>query len=206
MGRSTVVVASELEWLALTSLHDLPHVITGVGIPAVYRTFLRQSVTGPLLSIGIAGAYPESGLAIGDVVLVGSDVVADLGMELPNQPYFSPLRDFPFGSSHHSIGLFAPIIDGVKVVDGCTVSMVTGTKQTGILRRDLYRAAIETMEGYALADIATTHGVKCIQIRAISNFASDRDMQPLNVRRALESLERFWDCNGKAILEALDEE
>ena len=205
MASPTIVVASDLEWQALTPLHELDHVITGVGMPVVYRTFLQRGVPGPLLSIGIAGAYPDTGLSVGDVVLVGNESVGDLGMELPGHAQFIPLRDFPFGASHKSVSLLSPKLECIPVVNGCTVSTVTGTNETGMRRRDVFNASIETMEGYAVADIAHASGVCCIEIRAISNIAAERDMQPGNIRIALDALCAFWMKHGIAILEALNE-
>lgn len=205
MSNPTIVVASELEWQALTPVHALESVRTGVGMPAVYRTFLTRSVAGPLISLGIAGAYEGTGLKIGDVVIVGTEIVGDLGMELPTNPRFVPLRDFPFGSSQSTIRLHVPRVACAPVVDGCTVSMVTGTRETGKRHRDLYGAAIETMEGYAVADIAAVYGVPCLEVRAISNFASERDMKPENIRAALEALSSFWEANGSGLLEELYE-
>lgn len=205
MTGPTIVVASELEWQALSQLHGLEHLVTGVGMPAVYRSFLNFDVIGPLVSIGIAGAYRDTSLRIGDVVLVGSEVVGDLGVELPEASGFCPLRDFPFGTSHVKVDLDAPVIGCVPIVNGCTVSTVTGTRATGIRRRDMFGASIETMEGYAVADVANSRGVRCIEVRAISNFAAERDMQPANIRMALEALSTFWMQHGMDILEALDE-
>jgi futalosine hydrolase len=144
-------------------------------------------------------------LGIGDVVIVESEVVADLGVELPEYPSFSPLRDFSFGASHVKVDLYAPAIPCVPIVNGCTVSTVTGTRATGIRRRDMFGASIETMEGYAVADIANARGVRCIEIRAISNFAAERDMQPANICIALDALSKFWMQHGTDILEAVDE-
>jgi futalosine hydrolase len=205
VSKPTIVVASELEWQALTPVHGLDYVLTGVGMPAVYRTFLTRDVTGPLISLGIAGAYEGTGLNIGDVVIVASEIVGDLGMELPLVPRFTPLRDFPFGTSHKSVQLYAPPTAGVSVVHGCTVSTVTGTQETGIRHRDTYGVAIETMEGYAVADIAAANRVPCLEVRAISNFASVRDMRPENIRAALGALSTFWSVNGGRLLEELNE-
>jgi futalosine hydrolase len=201
----TIVIASDLEWQALEPLHGFNHIMTGVGMPAVYRSFLKLQTTGPLINIGIGGAYPGTGLAVGDVVIVGSEVVGDLGMELSAHPNFVPLRDFPFGSSHKTVNLFRPNLADVPVVSGCTVSTVTGTDETGIRRRDQFAASVETMEGFAVADIANATGVRCFQLRAISNIAAERNMQPANIRIALDALCAFWVQHGMGILEALNE-
>jgi futalosine hydrolase len=126
-------------------------------------------------------------------------------MELPLNPRFTPLRDFPFGSSHKSVQLYTPSTAGVSVVSGCTVSTVTGTRETGKRHRDTYGAAIETMEGYAVADIAVAYGVPCLEVRAVSNFASVRDMRPENICAALGALSTFWLVNGERLLEELNE-
>ena len=205
MSKPTIVFASELELQALTPLQSIDHVLTGVGMPAVYRTFLTQNVSGPLISIGIAGAYEDVGLTIGDVVIVGSEIVGDLGMELPSEPGFTPLSAFAFGSTHRRLSLFAPRITVVPLVAGCTVSTVTGTRETGARHRDNYGVAIETMEGYAVADIASAFNVPCLEVRAISNMASTRDMKPENIRTALDALRTFWSEHGEGLLEELNE-
>lgn len=205
MSSPTIVVASDLEWQALTSVHGLEHVLTGVGMPSVYRTFLSQSVTGPLISLGIAGAYEGTGLKIGDVVVVESEIVGDLGMELPFDPKFTPLREFPFGLSHKAVRLFVPRKAMVPLVSGCTVSTVTGTRETGTRHRENYGVAIETMEGYAVADIAAAYRVPCIEVRAISNYATVRDMRSENIRIALAALNSYWSLYGAQLLEELSE-
>ena len=63
--------------------------LTGVGIPqALERVLLvagRERPVG-ILNIGIAGAYPDSGLSIGDIVMAESEVYGDIGFELPEAP------------------------------------------------------------------------------------------------------------------------
>jgi nucleoside phosphorylase len=61
------------------------------------------------------------------------------------------------------------------------------------------------MEGYAVADIAAAYRVPCLEVRAISNFASVRDMRPENIRAALGALSTFWSVNGVRLLEELNE-
>jgi nucleoside phosphorylase len=47
------------------------------------------------------------------------------------------------------------------------------------------------MEGAALAQIAQQRGIPFVEIRAISNIASTRDMHPENIKLALANLRAF---------------
>ena len=60
------------------------------------------------------------------------------------------------------------------------------------MRRDLFEAQFETMEGAAVAQIAQRLDVPFYEVRAISNIAADRDMRPENIKIALESLQAFF--------------
>lgn len=184
-----------------TELYDL--LLTGVGIPTTLVSSLEAlSILSSrmVVNIGIAGAYPGSGYAIGDVVTGVSEVYGDIGMELPVEPHFMPLRDTPFGKQEHlepfrlsSLSSPSRKEGGYKVHtgNGCTVNSCTGTLSTGGIRARLFEADFETMEGAAVAHACALKGVPCCEIRAISNIASQRDMQPANIRAALANLRHY---------------
>lgn len=170
--------------------------VTGVGIPLALATVLQTCLRekpGRILNLGIAGAYPGSGLSIGDVVLGESEVYGDVGLELPEAPDFQPLRETvwgqfysqPFPLSQDSLWA------GARVVPGCTVNACTGTDETGRRRERQFGAAFETMEGAAVAQIGDTLGIPVSEVRAISNLAAHRDMRPENIRLALHNLEDY---------------
>ncbi|MFM7322185.1 MAG: hypothetical protein ACKO5K_11765 [Armatimonadota bacterium] len=169
-------------WLALT---------TGVGCVATLLSLAKVGPIDAVVSMGIAGAYLGRGLDIGDVVLAGSEVIGDLGMEIPDRGRFIPLGETEFGGPDSrvlSTCVPAPWRDRFRVVPACTVSCCTGTAATGVFRRDRFDVAVETMEGAACAAFARDRGVPFVEVRAISNFASERDMRPANIRIALEAL------------------
>ena len=166
-------------------------VVTGVGPLASILSLADIEPFDAIVSIGIAGAYRDRGLAIGDVVLAESEVQGDLGMELPTTDRFLPLSETPFGGDDaRRVTLAVPeVLRGrFPVVPACTVAQCTGTDATGRFRRDRFDVSIETMEGVAVAAFASRRGLPCVGIRAISNFAADRDMRPENIRLALDSL------------------
>lgn len=171
--------------------------VTGVGIPqALERVLLvaGREQPGGIINIGIAGAYPSSGLSVGDVVMAESEVYGDIGMELPDAPGFQTLCETPFGEAYRDSFTLAqfPFVAGARVARGCTVNTCTGTSATGRLREQLFDAHFETMEGAAVAQAGQALGIRVCEVRAISNIAAERDMQPANIQRALSQLTAYF--------------
>ena len=170
--------------------------LTGVGVPvALAQTLLIAGRLRParILNIGIAGAYPGSGLAIGDIIVGTSEVYGDVGFELPEEPRFRHISDSPWGAPYQepvTLTVF-PEFAGAREGRGCTVNACTGTEATGRLRERLFGAAFETMEGAAVAQAGYALGIPVCEVRAISNIASDRDMRPENIKLALDSLRSY---------------
>ncbi len=178
--------------------------ITGVGIPAALSS--AQSACNTLLpeavvNVGIAGAYPDAGLALGDVVAVASDIYGDIGFELPDDALFRPLSSTEFGNlpmyNQFQLETNSPWIVSrqerpVRCVAACTVNQCTGTDATGRLRAMLFSAQIETMEGAAVAQASAAVGVPLTQIRAISNIAGHRSITRESIENALSSLEEYF--------------
>ncbi|MBC8139105.1 MAG: hypothetical protein H8F28_24800 [Fibrella sp.] len=198
-----VCAATENE-LAVWDAGLFPHCerfVSGVGIPATFAHLLPKVMGGDyslLINLGIAGAYPGSGLAIGDIFLGLTETYADLGMELPESPDFLPLHDTPFGGDYQRtyplVCLQELVRANVRVVSGATVNACTGTTETGLRRENQFNTAFETMEGAAVAQIGHMCGVAVCEIRAISNIAARRDMRPENIRLALQNLREYLEA------------
>jgi futalosine hydrolase len=199
----------EIEPGRVWGLNENIFAITGVGIPHTLLNLpglIERFAPRLIVNAGIAGAYTESGLMIGEVVLGTSEVFADLGMELPTEVGFSSLGDFAFAdpSLHAPLPLSAPDLPqvGLKRGRGATVNMCTGTAQTGARRRRLFNVDFETMEGAAVALAARARHIPVLEIRAISNMAAQRDMQPHNMRHALSTLAHAWSQHGVDLVRA----
>ncbi len=175
-------------------------IVTGVGIPSALASVLdaiRILRPARILNIGIAGAYPGSGLGIGDIVTADSEVYGDVGFELPETPHFRPISESPFGAFYQTPFALVPR-PNAAVGRGCTVNACAGTDETGRMREKAFGATFETMEGAAIAHAGSLLGVPVSEVRAISNIAARRDMRPENIRRALDSLARFFQDNPHA--------
>ena len=133
---------------------------SGVGMAAVAAATARIAVDKPDMVIlaGIAGAYPGSGVATGDCVLVARERVADQGAFRPEG--FAPLyaRDFECR--------YAADVETLRSVTGCTVNAAGGS---------FFPAAgdIENMEGAAFFAVCESMEVPFLEIRAISNITTD---------------------------------
>ena len=210
-----ICAATELELNCFPDTEGVAKAVTGVGVPATLALLpplLGKYRPALAINIGIAGAYPGVGLEIGDVVLGEREVFGDLGFELPGGG-FAPLQDSPFGAWYQPSKLFLPFprpcgagkrpregAGGWVLGVGVTVNACTGTLATGERRRDTFGASFETMEGAAFALACKNAGVPAVEVRAISNFASERDMRPENIKLALASLTEFLARNQSALI------
>jgi futalosine hydrolase len=179
--------------------------VTGIGIPSTLirlLPWLESLRPAWLANTGLAGAYPGSGLKIGELVLGVSECFADLGVETSETETFLPLRDLPFAKTERHLPLELWIPDGIdggreqaplRRAAGATVNCCAGSQTTGEMRRRVFHADFESMEGAAVALAGSERGLQVLEVRAISNFAADRDMRPENVSRALEALKAFWN-------------
>lgn len=172
--------------------------VSGIGTPITLLRLLPwiQSLKpGWLVNLGIAGAYPGSDLKIGDVVMGTSEVFADLGMEMPDEEGFRPLSEFPFSevALRSPMPLWVPEWADAKQGRGATINSCTGRDETGRMRRKLFGADFESMEGAAVALAGSGARITVCEVRAISNMASKRDVRPENILIALNSLRAFWE-------------
>jgi len=201
-----VCAATEMELRAFGDVREeagQDAFLTGVGIPVALAQTLwvaRYLRPARILSLGIAGAYPNSGLAVGDIVIGTEEVYGDVGFELPEGPGFRHIRESPWGKPYQypkPLTVF-PEFAGAREGRGCTVNTCTGTEATGRLRERLFDAAFETMEGAAVAQAGYILESPVCEIRAISNIASDRDMRPENIRIALDALTTYFqECRER---------
>lgn len=184
--------------------------VTGVGIPETLLRLLplaQRLRPARILNIGIAGAYPQTGVTVGDIVVADTEVYGDIGFELPEKPGFQPVSTVPFGA------FYAPALmlsvdpeftreqPGMRlhIARGCTVNTCTGTARLGRLRHALHLASFETMEGAAVAQVGLQEGIPVTEVRAISNIAARRDMKPENIKLALENLHIYLQaCRASA--------
>jgi futalosine hydrolase len=129
-----------------------------------------------------------------------SEQFGDLGAESPGAEAFLPIGGFAWSDPVYARPLpLRPELLGegggegapLTRARGCTVNACAGTAATGARRRLQTGAGFESMEGAAVALAGLELGLPAAEIRAISNFATERDMRPENIGAALRALGLF---------------
>lgn len=146
-----------------------------------------------VLSVGIAGSLPGSGLGLLDCVVASDSVFADEGIGADTG--FIPMSDagfgaFPDGSMSARHDACPPALDDVPRVRIATVSWCSGSDGCARGVVDRTDAACEAMEGasVALAALRLSPSIETGEIRVISNTTGDRARQRWDLDGSLARL------------------
>jgi futalosine hydrolase len=150
-----------------------------------------------IINFGAGGAYPASGLAVGDIMVAEAEIYADEGVldadgfhgtEYIGIPVLRKGRkkyynEFVFDRrlterAVRSAGRICRDLSGhpeVKSGKFVTVSTCTGTRKRAAELQKKWGAICENMEGAAVAHICAFYKIPLIEIRGVSNIVEDRD-------------------------------
>lgn len=168
---------------------DTRIVVTGVGpvnaAHAVTLEIVRQKPES-IVVCGVGGAYPGSGLAVGDVACADMECYGDLGSASPTGFLDMKALGFPVvaspGPIYNDLPMqIWPVERRVKFV---TVTTCTGTDAAARALAARTGGAVENMEGAAVAHVACLHGIPVGEVRGISNMVTDRDTSRWRLREA----------------------
>lgn len=193
-----VIVATELEAQKLPNLPGMRVRVSGIGaVNAALETQLGILERKPdlVLSLGIAGAYPNGGAATGDVVVSSQMIYAGLGAMDGNKFLNLEELGFPILENTFNTIKAAPQttefvrLTGAKLGAILTLETVTGSDARALELEQLYPNAIaESMEGAGVAHAALKHGIPTLEIRGISNMVGVRDRSRWRIGAALAAL------------------
>ncbi|MBF0320101.1 MAG: futalosine hydrolase [Nitrospirae bacterium] len=183
--------------------HRVCCIETGVGkVNASMSAALALAQYRPeiAISMGIGGAYPNSGLNVGDIAVADCEIYGDEGVMLKDN--FLSLRDIGIAfyqtgiTKYYNTFTFDTKLTG-RLYDTVsqkykntrsgafvTVSTCTGTKERAAELIKRYNGICENMEGAALAHICTIFNIPAVEIRGISNIAADRDKDSWDIPKA----------------------
>jgi len=187
--------------------------VSGIGTAnASAATALVAQLFTPdlIISTGCAGAYPGSGLEIGDIALATSEVFADEGVVTPEgwrslEHIGIPLLDrtgrlffneIPLSPQANMAALqVAAQLGTATLTTGrfLTVATCSGTNARGEELKDRFDGICENMEGAAVALIAARYGIECMELRGISNYVEDRDSSRWNISLAVANSQKFLE-------------
>lgn len=167
----------------------------GVGPARAAMNLTRALTLGPppalVLAFGVCGVLPPFPLAVGDLCVVARDCLADEGVE--TESGFLDLQalglaeDTSF-TAHADATARAAAALGAPSLAGATVSTGSATDARAHAIAARTGAAVETMEGAAIALVCARFAVPWVQVRAVSNRCGDRARGAWDLDRALAAL------------------
>lgn len=148
--------------------------------------FLARTGARAIVVCGVGGAYPSSGLRVGDVACAETECYGDLGAASPSgfldmKALGFPIVDGPYPLFNELPMQVFPVERRVRFV---TVTCCTGTESGAQAIESRTRGAVESMEGAAVAHVAHLHGVPVGEVRGISNIVTDRDTNSWRLKEA----------------------
>lgn len=166
---------------------------------------LRYSPSAVIL-FGVGGAYPGTGLGVGDVAVATKEVYADEGVLLEDGPHSLELigipllkagrrkyfNEFPLDALLSKRMLRAARSAGRRAEAGVftTVSACTGTTRRAKELSSRFGAICENMEGAAAVHVCRLYGIPIVEVRGISNIVEARDISKWDIAKASESCQR----------------
>lgn len=174
--------------------HELDVLVCGVGpaaaAAATARTIAENSQMGRaydvVVNAGICGGF-QGRAKIGDLLIGTDSVAAELGVALPWR--FQPIDEIGFGTNR--IGCNTVLTVAVEGVRGeiLTLASITGSDGLAANLAHRYPDAIgEAMEGFGVATAAQQAGLPFAELRAVSNYIGDRDVENWEWTAALKTL------------------
>lgn len=200
-----VLVPSKFEAEALKDIDADIRVIgvgmleAGISCFEIFSKIKDREKTLALL-VGWAGAYPETNLKEGDVVIASEEIWVDFGRKFENgyQPLSEKLETINSISFSEEIVKFLS-----RKLEGCKLSPFIGALATvcatsyelkrSYLIRKTFEVLAENMEGFAVARVAQRLGVRLAEIRVISNLLAFPG-KPWKIEEAGKNLREVVRC------------
>lgn len=191
---------------------DLVLMNTGIGkVNAAHSTtcIVETIPVKKIINMGVGGAYPGTGLDVGDIAVAAKEIYGDegvidsgglssmkkIGVPLVHKgrkKYFNEypvmLPPLPGKRRAGKEGAFS----NFKVESGnfVTVSAASGTVRRAEELGKKFSALCENMEGAAIAQVCAIYNIPVFEIRGISNITGIRDKRRWNLSLASENCQK----------------
>jgi len=172
-------------------LSTINFLINGAGMVATSFALGKQLATHQYdlaINLGIAGSFDRS-IALGDVVEITEDTLAELGAE--DDEDFITIDKLGFGESVFKSTYALPAHFNLKKASAITVNTVHGNEASIYKLGSRVNAQIESMEGAAFFYACRQMGVPSLQIRAVSNYVEKRNRDAWQIGLAIKNLNTF---------------
>ena len=170
---------------------------------------LEKQAVGVVCQVGIGGAYPSSGLGVGDIAIATEEIQGEFGVVTESgwengETIGIPLLDreppiynrIPLDPDYVAAAQKSAKSTADTPLTGTgaflTLQNVTGSDALARELDQRFGAICENMEGASAAHICTLYDVPMVEIRGISNVVQKRDLSswdiPLAATRAQDVL------------------
>ena len=177
---------------------------SGVGkaaAAAAATTLLLTYQPEVLWLLGCGGAYPGSGLQVGDLVLASSETFGDEGVAAPGGFQDLDTMGLAMRDDNSRLSNIWPVdarlrdwaeqVSNLRSGPFVTVSSCTGTTDKALEIEQRTGGVCENMEGAGVALACQQLSIPMLELRGISNIVEDRDTSrwdlPTGMRKAQEA-------------------
>lgn len=160
------------------------------GAVSAVLAFEKFPVKKAIIS-GIAGAYPSSGLTVGEIAIADREIDADKGLLISCDDKDD---SFIFMNNCEGVLLYIPdFLKNKKIGTFLTVSACTGNLNRAKFLEKKFNAICENMEGAAIANVAQIYKIPVSEIRSISNIITDRKelLKINNIKKCANIVQEF---------------
>jgi len=186
-----------VEWLKSNTSADIQVLITGVGSMTTAFTLTRafyKNRPDLVIQAGIGGSFSNK-YAPGSIVFIGEEVTGDMGAT--EQGRLRDIFDMGFTNRNENPFTNGMLVNpykekykkfGLDFVRGATVNNVSSTPAQVSILSDKYNPIVESMEGAALHYVCLMENIPFLQLRAVSNFAGERNKTNWKIKEAILKL------------------
>lgn len=200
-----ILVPSEFEAEFLKDV-DANIKVIGIGmVEAVISCFeifsqIKDREKTLVLLVGWAGAYPETDLKEGDVVIASKEIWVDFGRKFESGYQPLPEKLGTINSilfSEHIVKFLSKKLEECKIFPFigalATVCATSCELKRSTFIRKTFEVLAENMEGFGVARVAQRLGVKFAEIRVISNLLEFPE-KPWKIEEAGKKLREVVKC------------
>jgi len=170
--------------------HTIDVLLTGVGMTqtAFYLGKYLSNKYDLVINAGICGTFDRN-IKPGEVLSVNEDYFADLGAE-DDEKFLSVTElNLPGAYFVKNENTFAnENLEKIKKVRGISVNTAHGNEVSIKKFTSRLRVEVESMEGAAFLWACNQTKVKCVQLRAVSNYVEKRDKSKWEIGLAVKNL------------------
>jgi len=198
VAATPIEITPFLGYFKSSNIKNIDVLITGIGLTATTYSLMRQlRLNKPDLVIqaGVGGCFDTS-IPLGQVVVVKQEAIADQSViELNHLKTLFDLKlvpqdQFPFKKGWLINNNEVLKKTSLRKVKGISVNEITTSKQKVKFYNETFNPVVESMEGAALHYVCLMEKIPFIQLRAISNYITERNKKKWNMKESITNLNK----------------